>query len=179
MLAGTTHKNERRGIHATCARKTTQPIFFLDLQRPKSSSHNNNKQCWLIPFNMGKISLKPLQAQKGAANKPSLLQTIPHPQTYIWLGVMLSYQLECTTIVNRVLLRRVKKLIFHLFLYRLRRHWEKQWHTFQRVHLKKLLTTQMQGLPRITLWWNIYHKPLVRCLLWRSSKATLLRGKTC
>jgi hypothetical protein len=26
---------------------------------------------------------------------------------------------------------------------------------------KKSLTTQMQGPPRITLWWNIYHKPLV------------------
>jgi hypothetical protein len=45
MLAGTTQKNGRRGIHATCARKTTRPIFVLDLQRPKSLSHSNNKQC--------------------------------------------------------------------------------------------------------------------------------------
>jgi hypothetical protein len=32
---------------------------------------------------------------------------------------------------------------------------------------------------RITLWWKIYHKPLVRCLLWRSSKAAPLREKPC
>jgi hypothetical protein len=44
---------------------------------------------------------------------------------------------------------------------------------------KKLLTTQTQGLPITTLWWRIYHKPLVQCMLWRSSKSALLRGKPC
>jgi hypothetical protein len=41
---GTTEKG-RRGIRATCVRKTTLPIYVLDLQRPKSLSHSNNKPC--------------------------------------------------------------------------------------------------------------------------------------
>jgi hypothetical protein len=44
---------------------------------------------------------------------------------------------------------------------------------------KKILTIQMQGPPRITLWWKIYPKPLVLCPLWRSSKVALLKGKPC
>jgi hypothetical protein len=44
---------------------------------------------------------------------------------------------------------------------------------------KRLLITQMQGPPRTTLWWKIYHKPLARCFLWRSSKDALPRGKPC
>jgi hypothetical protein len=43
----------------------------------------------------------------------------------------------------------------------------------------ELLIIQMQGPPRNTLWWKIYHKPLVPCPLWRSSKVALLRGKPC
>jgi hypothetical protein len=44
------------------------------------------------------------------------------------------------------------------------------------LQIEKILTTQTQGPPRITLWWKIYHKTLVRCLLWSSSKVSLLRG---
>jgi hypothetical protein len=35
----------------------------------------------------------------------------------------------------------------------------------------------MQGPPITTLWWRICHKPLVRCLLWRSSRACPSRRK--
>ena len=55
ILARALRKNGRWGIRATCVWKTTRPIFVLDLQRPKSLSHSNNRQCWLIHFNMGKI----------------------------------------------------------------------------------------------------------------------------
>jgi hypothetical protein len=44
---------------------------------------------------------------------------------------------------------------------------------------KKYSHNPNAGPPRITLWWNIYHKPLVRCLLWRSSKDALLRENPC
>jgi hypothetical protein len=49
----------------------------------------------------------------------------------------------------------------------------------KRMCSKNLLTTQTQGPPRTILWWRIYHKPLVRCSLWRSSKDSLPRGKPC
>jgi hypothetical protein len=42
---GDNTENERQGIHATYAWKTTQPIYVLDLRRPKILSHSNNRQC--------------------------------------------------------------------------------------------------------------------------------------
>jgi hypothetical protein len=44
-LARAPQKRERRGIRATFVRKTTQPIYALDLQRPRSLSHSNSKLC--------------------------------------------------------------------------------------------------------------------------------------
>ena len=43
MLERVPLKRGRRGIRATCARNTTQPIYALDLQRPKSLSRSNSK----------------------------------------------------------------------------------------------------------------------------------------
>jgi hypothetical protein len=35
MMEGETLINEKRGIRATCVRKTTRPTYVLGLQRPK------------------------------------------------------------------------------------------------------------------------------------------------
>jgi hypothetical protein len=47
----------------------------------------------------------------------------------------------------------------------------------QKVRSRNLLTIQTQGPHRTTLWWRICLKPLVRCLLWRSSRANLPRER--
>jgi len=81
---------------------------------------------------------------------------------------------ECQT-----LLKRVKKQKTHFLLSKSRRRWARWWHASRKVRSRNICIIQMQGPPKITLWWRICHKPLVWCLLWRSSRAALHRERLC
>jgi hypothetical protein len=71
MLVGTTLRNERRGIHATYAWKTTRPIYVLGLQKAQNFVTQQQPAVLTNPFQHGQNLTQASASTEGGSQGPS------------------------------------------------------------------------------------------------------------